>query len=253
MTTQDQKGKVALITGATRGIGVETARGLGKLGATVIIGARDEEKGQAVAAELKQEGLDVVSVKIDVNTISDHAAVYDYIEKNFGKLDILINNAGILLDEESVSVEVVNRTSTLPIELLRETFDVNFFSLIQLTQTLLPLIRKSEGGRIVNLSSILGSLTAHSDPSAPIYSMKTFAYNASKTALNAFTVHLAHELKDTPIKVNSVHPGWVRTGLGGEKASLDETEGSLTSIKFATLPADGPTGGFYHQDKQLPW
>ncbi|MFF2907253.1 SDR family oxidoreductase [Paenibacillus sp. NPDC057934] len=253
MTTQDQKGKVALITGATRGIGVETARGLGKLGATVIIGARDADKGQAVAAELKQEGLDVVSVKIDVNTISDHATVYDYIEKNFGKLDILINNAGILLDEESVSVEVVNRTSTLPIELLRETFNVNFFSLIQLTQTLLPLIRKSEAGRIVNLSSVLGSLTVHSDPAAPIYSMKTFAYNASKTALNAFTVHLAHELKDTPIKVNSVHPGWVRTGLGGEKASLDEREGSLTSIKFATLPADGPTGGFYHQDQQLPW
>ncbi|WP_027086148.1 SDR family oxidoreductase [Cohnella panacarvi] len=250
---QNQKGKVALITGATRGIGLETARGLGRLGITVIIGARDARNGVAVVNQLKQEGINAVSVKIDVNEIADHGAVYDYIDNNFGKLDILINNAGILLDVEDISGNIVNRTSTLPIELIRETFDVNFFSQIQFTQTLLPLIRKSEAGRIVNLSSVLGSLTLHANPDAPIYSFKTFAYNASKAALNAFTIHLAHELRDTPIKVNSVHPGWVRTRLGGGSASMDEAEGSVTSIKFATLPEEGPTGAFYHQDDQLPW
>ncbi|WP_223285281.1 SDR family oxidoreductase [Paenibacillus sp. PL91] len=246
-------GKVAFVTGATRGIGLETARGLGKLGAAVVIGSRDAQKGQATADQLRKEGLTAESVKCDVNSIEDHAAVYGFFEKNYGKLDILINNAGILLDEESVSVQIVNRTSTLPAETLRETFDVNFFAPIQLTQTLLPLIRKSEAGRIVNLSSVLGSLTLHADPTAPIYSFKTFAYNASKTALNAFTVHLAHELKDTPIKVNSIHPGWVVTALGGNKATIDVVEGSRTSIIAATLPADGQTGGFFHLDDQLPW
>lgn len=252
-TTQNLTGKVAFVTGATRGIGVETVRGLARLGAEVIIGARDAEKGVQVAEQLKQEGLKAVSIKIDVNSTEDHAAAYSYIHEHYGKLDILINNAGILRDEESVSVPIVNRTSTLPEKDLRETFDVNFFAPILLTRALLPLIRKSDAGRIVNLSSVLGSLTLHADPASPIYSIKTFAYNASKTALNAFTIHLAHELKDTSIKVNSIHPGWIRTELGGNKADLDEVEGSRTSILMATLPDDGPTGGFYHLDSPLPW
>jgi NAD(P)-dependent dehydrogenase (short-subunit alcohol dehydrogenase family) len=138
-------------------------------------------------------------------------------------------------------------------ESLHKTFDTNFFQPIALTQTLLPLIKKSPAGRIVNLSSILGSLTLHADPNSPIYDKKTFAYDASKTALNAFTVHLAQELHDTPIKVNSAHPGWVKTEMGGEEAPMELAEGGKTSAQLATLPADGPTGGFFHMGQALPW
>ncbi|MEK8132046.1 SDR family oxidoreductase [Paenibacillus filicis] len=251
--SQNLTGKVAFVTGGTRGIGLETVRGLGRLGAAVVIGARDLQKGQETATQLKQEGLNVEAIACDVNVHEDHLAVYRHLEQQYGKLDILINNAGVLLDAESVSVEIVNKTSTQPAEQLRETFEVNFFAPILLTQTLLPLIRKSEAGRIVNLSSVLGSLTLHADPSAPIYGIKTFAYNASKTALNAFTIHLAHELKDTAIKVNSIHPGWVNTSLGGAKADIDAVEGSRTSIIAATLPDDGPSGQFFYLENHLPW
>ncbi|GGG70079.1 SDR family NAD(P)-dependent oxidoreductase [Paenibacillus radicis (ex Gao et al. 2016)] len=252
-TTSDLTGKVAFVTGGTRGIGLETVRSLAKLGATVIIGARDPQKGNEIAQQFKQDGFNVESIKIDVNVHQDNVAAYQYLDENYGKLDILINNAGVLLDQENVSIEVVNRTSTLSSAILRDTFDANFFAQIDLTQILLPLIRKSDAGRIVNLSSILGSLSLHADPASPIYGMKTFAYNASKAALNAFTIHLAAELRDTTIKVNSIHPGWVRTRLGGGAADIDEVEGSRTSILAATLPEDGPTGSFFFEENALPW
>jgi NAD(P)-dependent dehydrogenase (short-subunit alcohol dehydrogenase family) len=117
----------------------------------------------------------------------------------------------------------------------------------------LPLIRKAPAGRIVNLSSILGSLTLHADPKSPIYNSKAFAYDASKTALNAFTIHLAQELRGTAIKVNSAHPGWVKTDMGGEAAPMELSEGGKTSVMLATLPDDGPTGGFFHVGQPLPW
>ncbi|MFH5183405.1 SDR family NAD(P)-dependent oxidoreductase [Paenibacillus sp. TAB 01] len=250
---QELNGKVAFVTGGARGIGLETVRGLAQLGAAVVIGARDANQGKEAAERLKQEGLNVESIQIDVNVHEDHEAAYSYFDKKYGKLDILINNAGVLLDQESVSVEVVNRTSTLPLKVVRDTFDANFFAQIELTQILLPLIRKSEAGRIVNLSSILGSLSLQADPGSPVYNMKTFAYNASKAALNAFTIHLAAELQGTPVKVNSIHPGWVRTRLGGDAGHIDEAEGSRTSIIAATLPEDGPTGSFFFLENTLPW
>jgi len=138
-------------------------------------------------------------------------------------------------------------------ETLRETFDTIFFAVVTLTQSLLPLIRKAPAGRIVNLSSILGSLTSHSDPKSPIYQMKAFAYDASKTALNAFTVHLAAELRGTKIKVNSAHPRWVKTDMGGPVAPMKVSEGGKTSVQLATLPDDGPTGGYFHLGETLPW
>ncbi len=147
----------------------------------------------------------------------------------------------------------MNTTSTVTQEILHATFETNFFAVIALTQALLPLIRQSPAGRIVNLSSILASLTIHSEPTSPIYGMKTFAYDASKTALNAFTVHLAHELRGTPIKVNSAHPGWVKTDMGGPSAPMDVSEGGKTSVQLATLSNDGPTGGFFHLGEPLPW
>ena len=183
----------------------------------------------------------------------DHRHV-NRLEKRFGLLDILVNNAGIQRESaEFAAPEGFNDTSTVSEAALRETFDTNFFAVIALTQTLLPLIRHSPAGRIVNLSSILGSLTLHADPASPIYKAKAFAYDASKTAINAFTVHLAAELRNTPIKVNAAHPGWVKTALGGSGAPLEVSEGGKTSVQLATLAADGPTGGYFHLGQSLPW
>lgn len=240
--------KVAFITGGNKGIGFETARQLGQQGVTVVIGSRDLAKGKEAVDKLKKDGVHAEAVKFDITNEADYQAVYNYFDKKFGRLDILINNAGI-----SREAFGGNRTSTTSPEVLHETFDTNFFGVIQLTQTLLPLIRKSPAGRIVNLSSILGSLTLHADPKSPIAASKSFAYNASKAALNAFTIHLADELKETKIKVNSAHPGWVKTDMGTDAAPMEIPEGAKTSVRLALLPDDGPTGGYFHMDQTLPW
>ena len=240
--------KIALITGGNKGIGLETARQLGKLGITVLIGVRDEAKGEAAVADLKKDGVEVRAVKLDMDSPADYAAVAKLIEKDYGRLDILINNAGIFLDGRKG-----NETSKTSKDILQKTFNTNFFAVVGLTQTLLPLLKKSLGGRIVNLSSILGSNTLHATPGSFIYDAKTFAYDASKSALNAFTIHLAHELKDTKIKVNSAHPGWVKTDMGGEGAQLDIVTGAKTSVELATLQDSGPNGEFLHLGKPLPW
>jgi NAD(P)-dependent dehydrogenase (short-subunit alcohol dehydrogenase family) len=247
-----QAKKVALITGANKGIGLETARQLGKLGITVLVGARDRERGNAAVSELKQDGVDARAVQLDVDVYADHAAAASWIEEEFGVLDILVNNAGVLLDPSDRRAGH-NTTETISPELLRRTFDTNVFATVALTQTLLPLLKKSAAGRIVNLSSILGSLELHSTKGSPIYDKKAFAYDASKTAINAFTVHLAHGLLDTKIKVNSAHPGWVKTEMGTDAAPMSIVDGAKTSVWLATLPEDGPTGGFFHMQNSLPW
>lgn len=246
-----QSNKVAFITGANRGLGFQTARELAEKGIRVILGARDAAKGETAVKELKAQGLEAISVVFDVDNLEDHKKVFNYIDKNFGKLDILVNNAGIWIDP--LNPDGKNHTSETSQQILRKTFDSNFFNLVGFTQTMLPLIKKSEAGRIVNLSSILGSLTLHSDKNSPIYDFKAFAYNASKTALNAFTVHLAHELQATNIKVNSAHPGWVKTDMGGPAAPMEVRDGGKTSAQLALLAADGPTGGFFHLGERLPW
>jgi NAD(P)-dependent dehydrogenase (short-subunit alcohol dehydrogenase family) len=240
--------KVAFITGGNKGLGLETARQLGKLGITVVIGSRNLENGKAAAEKLKSDGVHAEAIRFDVLNPADYQAVYDYFDKHYGHLDILINNAGI-----SKEAFGPNKTSTTSAEVLHDTFDTNFFGVIQITQTLLPLIRKSQAGRIVNLSSILGSNTLQATPGSPIYESKAFAYDASKAALNSFTVHLAHELKGTTIKVNSAHPGWVKTDMGSDAAPMEIPDGAKTSVRLATLPDDGPTGGYFHMDQTLPW
>lgn len=240
--------KVAFITGGNRGLGLETARGLGKLGITVVIGVRDLAKGDAAVQALKQEGIVAEAVVFDALNPSTHQDAYKVLERKYGKLDILVNNAGV-----SLTPFFGNNSSTVSQDILKQTFDVNFFSVVALTQVLLPLIKKAPAGRIVNLASILGSLGVHQMPDSPIAAAKELAYNASKTALNAFTVHLADELKDTSIKVNSAHPGWVKTDMGGAEAPMEVSEGGKTSVQLATLPADGPTGGFFHLGDALPW
>jgi NAD(P)-dependent dehydrogenase (short-subunit alcohol dehydrogenase family) len=246
---------IAFITGGNRGIGLETARGLGKKGITVLIGSRDKAKGDAAAAELKKEGIaNVEAIQFDVANYNDHSRLAKLLDDRYGKLDILVNNAGISIDGGDFSnPKGFNTTSTVSTAKLHETFETNFFAVVALTQTLLPLIKRSPAGRIVNLSSILGSLTLNADPTSPIYSVKAFAYNASKTALNAFSISLAAELRGTNIKVNSAHPGWVKTEMGGPNAPLELSEGGKTSIELATLPADGPTGGYFHLGQPLPW
>jgi NAD(P)-dependent dehydrogenase (short-subunit alcohol dehydrogenase family) len=240
--------KVALITGANKGIGLETARQLGALGITVLVGARDLKKGEAAAAELKKEGIDARALKLDVIDPNDVSAAAATIAREFGHLDILVNNAGI--SSESLGA---NSTLTTSEDTLSRTFKTNFFAVVELTQALLPLLKKSPAARIVNVSSILGSLKLHATEGSPIYGAKMFAYDASKTALNAFTIHLAHALKDTKIKVNSAHPGWVKTELGGEGAVMEIVDGAKTSVRLATLPDDGPTGGYFHLEDALPW
>jgi len=254
MMNEKPNGRVAFITGANRGLGLETARELGKQGIVVVLGSRDAKKGAAAAAKLRGEGITAESVGFDVTKTQDHQKAYDYLEKKYGRLDILVNNAGVLKENQiSATGSGPNPVSAVSPEILHDTFETNFFAPVALTQKLLPLIRKAPSGRIVNVSSILSSLTLHSDPNSPIYEFKTFAYDASKAALNSFTIHLAYELRDNKIKVNSAHPGWVKTDMGGPDATMDLSEGGKTSAQLATLPEDGPSGGFYHLGQPLPW
>ncbi len=243
--------KVALITGANKGIGFETARQLAQKGIKVFIGARSAARGEEAAAKLKAEGLDVEFVALDLDNPATYTAIASQLEGRFGKLDILINNAGVNLEgTPGLPVQPASQTT---METYRKTFDTNVFKTIAVTQALLPLLKKSDSGRIVNLSSILGSITLHADTNSPIYDFKVPAYDISKAALNAFTVHLAYELKDTPIKVNAAHPGWVKTDMGGSNAPMEIEDGAKTSVQLATLLADGPTGGFFHMGEALPW
>lgn len=241
--------KIALITGANRGIGFETARQLGKKDMIVLVGARSIQKASIAADKLKGEHIEAHPVQLDMTNDADIRLVAAHIYDTYGKLDILVNNAGIIKGESFGG----NSTLNVAMDDLRETFETNFFGVVNLTQHLIPLLEKSDAGRIVNLSSILGSLTLHSETGSPVYNSLSFAYNASKTALNQFTVHLAVTLKDTNIKVNSAHPGWVKTDMGGEDAMLDVDKGARTSVRLATLDNDGPTGTYMHLSKELPW
>lgn len=239
--------RIALVTGANKGLGFETARQLGKKGITVLMASRNKERGNIAVKKLIAEGLDVEFVQLEVTNEAEVDALVRYIDTSYGKLDILVNNAGIMHSGEPGGV---NTAEIVKEEVLRETFDVNFFSLVSLTQKLLPFIKKSESGRIINVSSILGSNTVQSDETSPWSGIKPFAYNASKAALNSFTVHLAAALKDSGIKVNSAHPGWVKTDLGGKNAPLDAPEGAKTSVNLSSADF---TGKFVHNGEEIAW
>lgn len=241
-------GRIALITGANKGLGLETARQLGKAGASVILGARDLARGEQAAEALRRDGVDAKAIKLDVVNAADVKAAAETIGTEHGRLDILINNAGVNYEDLGS-----NSTLTVSEEDLRRTFDTNFFAVVAVTRAMLPLLKKSSAGRIVNLSSILGSLTLHAQPGSPIDEAKGLAYDASKSALNAFTIHLAHELKGTGIKVNSAHPGWVKTDMGTDAAPMELADGAKTQVELALLGEDGPNGGFFHMGQTLPW
>lgn len=245
----DNGKKVALITGANRGIGLETARQLGQKHITVVVGARSSQAAKETAATLQKEGIDAFPVKLDVTKPEDRKSAAKEVADKYGKLDILINNAGVGPEDGMFAMKTVETTE----EELKKIFGTNVFATVAITREFLPLLKKSHAGRIVNLSSILGSLTLHADPQSPIASVKAFAYDASKTALNVFTVHLAAELKDTKIKVNSAHPGWVKTEMGTDAAPMEIVDGAKTSVELALLGPDGPNGRFIHLGKELPW
>ena len=236
---------IALITGANKGIGLEIARQLGTQGITVLIGARDEKRGSEAAEKLQAENIDAHAVQLDVTNQQSIDAAANYIESEFGKLDILVNNAGIAIDNAP--------PSQLDMEILRRTYDTNFFGVFAVTKAMLPLLHKSQAGRIVNTSSGLGSLTQNSDPNYEYAQIKYLAYNSSKTALNAMTVQFAHELKDTPIKVNSADPGYVATDINNNNGTRTVQQGASTPVRLATLPADGPTGSYFDDNGVVPW
>ncbi len=239
--------KIALITGGNKGIGFETGRQLGRKGITVLLGARDRAKGKGAADVLRGEGIDARAIALDVTSGESIRAAAAQIERDFGRLDILVNNAGVL------KYQGERTPSTVDAQALRETFETNFFGLVAVTQALLPLIRKSAAGRIVNLTSILGSIAEHADPNSTIFNAKFTAYDTSKAAVNMFTNHLAHELRGTTIKVNAAHPGWVKTDMGGADATLELADGARTSVELATLPDNGPSGGYYRMGVHMRW
>jgi NAD(P)-dependent dehydrogenase (short-subunit alcohol dehydrogenase family) len=238
--------KIALVTGATRGIGLETVRQLASGGVHTLLAGRDPARTEQAARALQAEGLPVEPIVLEVTDEASIAAAAQQVEQAYGRLDILINNAGVLRDDDSLP------PSAQTLQVWRGTFDTNLFGLIAVTQAFLPLLCKSDAGRIVNVSSILGSIALHVDPASPIYGYKIPAYNVSKTAVNAWTVHLAHELRDSPIKVNAIHPGSVKTDMNAG-GSLGLEQGASTSVAMALLDQDGPTGGFVHLGQTLPW
>ena len=238
--------KIALVTGATRGIGLETVRQLATAGVHVLLAGRDAGRADDAALALSKAGLPVESIALDVTNANSIAAAVAQVTRNFGRLDILVNNAGVFIDDFSKT------PSEQTLETWRTTFDTNLFGVVAATQAFLPLLHKSEAGRIVNVSSGLGSLTLHSDPASPIYDFKLPAYNVSKTALNGWTVHLAHELRNTSIKVNAIHPGSVKTDMNSS-GDLDVVTGAKSSVGRALLDEAGPTGSFTHLGEVLPW
>ncbi|MQP74583.1 SDR family NAD(P)-dependent oxidoreductase [Stenotrophomonas sp. MYb238] len=238
--------KIALVTGATRGIGAETVRQLAQAGVHTLLAGRSRETAVEQALKLQAEGLPVEALQLDVTDAAGIAAAVREVEQRHGRLDILVNNAGIFRDDLS------RAPSAQTLDTWRETFDTNLFGVVATTQAFLPLLRRSAAGRIVNLSSSLASLALHSDPGFEFRDFKVPAYDASKTALNAWTVHLAYELRDTPIKVNAVDPGSVRTDMN-EYGDLDIATGARGSVRMALLDGDGPTGSFTHLGEVLPW
>ena len=239
--------RIALVTGANKGLGLEVARRLGVGGHKVLLGTRDVRLGEEAAAGLRAHGLDAVRVAFASTDVRGHRTLAAEIAQTFGRLDILVNNAGISGGWEGQSPSVVESA------LLREVIDVNYLGVVSATQALLPLLRSSDAARVVNVSSGLGSLAQNADPRYAFAGFNTLAYNASKAALNLFTIALAKELAGTTAKVNAADPGWCRTDLGTARAPRSVEQGAEVIVRLATLPADGPSGGFFDDRGSVPW
>ncbi|WP_329065832.1 SDR family oxidoreductase [Amycolatopsis sp. NBC_01480] len=236
--------QTALVTGANKGIGFETARQLAQQGFTVWLGSRDEARGEAAAKEL--DG-DVRVVRLDVTDTESITAAAARIGEETGALDVLVNNAGVAIEEGE------GLPSTVRLDTIQRTFDVNFYGALRVTQAFLPLVRQAPAGRIVNVSSTMGSVTALTSPGSPLAEIPAFAYTASKTVLNALSGLLAVELRDTPVKVNSVCPGYNATDINNNSGTQHPSEGAKVVVRAATLPADGPSGTFFDVNGPVGW
>jgi NAD(P)-dependent dehydrogenase (short-subunit alcohol dehydrogenase family) len=250
--TNDDDAPVALVTGANRGLGLAVARFLGEAGVTVLIGGRDTARAAEAAGVLRETGLAAWPVTLDVTDHAQVAAAAAHIEHAYGRLDILVNNAGILPEATTPGLE-----HPLDLDAFRSTFETNLFGAAAVTQAMLPLLRRSAAGRIVNVSTAMGSLTEQLDPRSPYVGLVLPAYQGSKAALNALTVALSKSLADTQILVNSVCPGWVRTDLGGPAnraaAPTSAEEAAPVVARMALLGPDGASGTFVDRDGPLPW
>jgi NAD(P)-dependent dehydrogenase (short-subunit alcohol dehydrogenase family) len=230
--------KIAIVTGANRGIGLEICRQLASQNLQVILTSRNPESGEAATKQLRSTGLDVTYFPLDVTQQPSVEQLASYIRKTFSRLDVLVNNAGVLYDSTSSVLDA-------PLATLEKTLGTNLFGSLRLCQALVPLMKARNYGRIVNVSSGAGQL----------FDMRSGypTYRISKTALNSFTRILANELKGTHILVNAVCPGWVKTDMGGINAPRSVEEGADTAVWLATLPNDGPTGGFFRDRQPIPW
>jgi NAD(P)-dependent dehydrogenase (short-subunit alcohol dehydrogenase family) len=228
--------KLAVVTGANRGIGLEVVRQLSKQGFTVILGSREPSKGEAAAREIGRP--DVIARELDVSNDASVRRFAESVAKEFGRVDVLVNNAGFNYDQGQ-------KASTTDLGKVHETLETNLFGAWRMAQVLVPLMKKNKFGRIVNVSSEAGSLASMGG--------STPAYSVSKAAMNAFTIAVASELKGSGILVNSVCPGWVRTAMGGANAPRSVEQGAASILWAALLPDDGPTGGFFRDGKPVPW
>jgi len=231
--------RLALVTGGNRGIGFEICRRLGSQGLAVVLGARDASKGKAAAKELQEAGMDVEFHRLDVTSCRSIRACVAAVADKRGRIDVLVNNAGIMIDPRG------SRFLDSKLDTYRDTIETNLYGPLQLAQAVVPLMKAHRYGRIVNLSSGLGQL-AEMGAGTP-------AYRVSKTALNALTRILAAEFEGSNILVNSMCPGWVRTGMGGESAPRTPAQGADTAVWLATLPDGGPSGGYFRDREPIPW
>ena len=234
--------KYALITGANKSIGFETARQLLEQGYYVFLGSRDPQKGQQAVEQLKSAGLtQVEAVQLDVADAASVAAARRAVGQQTPVLDVLINNAGILGG-------MVQPATSTSLSTVKEVFAINVFGVIEVTQVFIDLLRQSPAPRIVNVTSGLGSLTLHNDPSWKYYTVKGAAYQPSKAALNAYTIMLAYELRDTPFKVNAVDPGYTATDFNHHSGPGTVPDAAARVVKAALLGPDGPTSQFFSDD-----
>ncbi len=242
----DHDKRVALVTGANRGIGYAISRQLGEQNITVILGSRDPNKGAAACSRLQQAGLDAHFEMLDVTDEKSIKAAIESIQVQFGRLDILVNNAGIMIDGEL-------DTRSVDQEIMQQTFKTNVMGPLLLCQNCISLMKTNGYGRIVNMSSTLGSLTEIADSNSGFAEVRVPAYRLSKAALNCITTLLAAEIGEDNILINSACPGWVKTDMGGDHAPLTPEQGADTPVWLATLPDGGPTGGFYRERNLIPW
>ena len=235
----------ALVTGANKGIGLEVARGLGRLGYRIWVGSRDPGRGEAAADELRREGLDARALTIDVADDGSVAAAADALARDTDRLDALVNNAGISTGWEPPSQDTIAN--------VRGIYAVNVFGAIRTTLAMLPLLKASRMPRIVMISSTLGSLAWASDFEAPMAHVNLLGYNSSKSALNAVTIAFAKELGPLGFKVNAGCPGYTATDLNQHSGSRTPAEGAAIGVRLATLPDDGPNGGFFDDAGTVAW